>query len=105
MLEQSRTWLKQFGLVSFGKTKALGDDVINQMVGRFESHITGPSSVHPLTKLDATEKKPGIVVCELNTTQTATIEDVMTFVRKMEMTIALKNLGRCLFVYISTSFT
>lgn len=105
MLEQSRTWLKQLGLVSFGKTKAMGDDVKNPMVGTFEWHITGPSYVHPLTKLADNEKKPGFVVCDLNTTQTATIDDVMTFVRKMEMTLSLKNLGRCLFVYISNSFT
>ncbi|MDH8107323.1 hypothetical protein QIG23_28465, partial [Klebsiella pneumoniae] len=26
MIEQSRTWLKQLGLVSFGKVKAMGDD-------------------------------------------------------------------------------
>ncbi len=47
MLEQSTTWLKQLGLVSFVKTKAMGDDLKNPMVGTFEWHITGPSYVHP----------------------------------------------------------
>ncbi len=47
MLEHSRTWLKQLGLVSIGKTKANGDDVKNPMGGTFECHKTGPSYVHP----------------------------------------------------------
>ncbi|MDH8185065.1 hypothetical protein QIG30_28090, partial [Klebsiella pneumoniae] len=50
MIEQSRTWLKQLGLVSFGKVKAMGDDNNHPRVGTFEWHITGPSYTHPLTK-------------------------------------------------------
>lgn len=105
MIEQARTWLKQLGLVSYGKTKAMGDDAKNPMVGTFEWHITGPSYTHPLTKNSINGKKPGFIVCDLNTTPSATLDDIDTFIRKMEMTLSLKNIGNCIFIYISNAFT
>ncbi|WP_270583574.1 hypothetical protein [Enterobacter roggenkampii] len=105
MLEQARTWLKQLGLVSYGKAKAMGDETKNPMVGTFEWHITGPSYTHPLTKNSINGKKPGFIVCDLNTTPSATLDDIDTFIRKMDMTLSLKNIGNCIFVYISNTFT
>lgn len=105
MIEQVRTWLKQLGLVSYGKTKAMGDETKNPMVGTFEWHITGPSYTHPLATNNINEKKPGFIACDVNTTQSATLDDVETFIRKMEMTVSLKNISNCIFVYISNAFT
>lgn len=105
MIEQARTWLKQLGLVSYGKTKAMGDETKNPMVGTFEWHITGPSYIHPLTKNSINKKKPGFIVCDLNTTPSATLDDIDTFIRKMDMTLSLKNIGYCFFVYISNTYT
>ncbi|MCP6618275.1 hypothetical protein NL516_28000, partial [Klebsiella pneumoniae] len=50
MIEQSRTWLKQLGLVSFGKVKAMGDDNNHSRVGTFGWHITGRFYTDPRTK-------------------------------------------------------
>ncbi|UJT80976.1 hypothetical protein L1P06_18680 (plasmid) [Edwardsiella piscicida] len=90
MIEQSRTWLKQLGLVSFGKVKAMGDDNHPPRVGTFEWHITGPSYTHPLTKKHNDKKKPGFVVCDLNTLPITTIDDISIFIKKMETTISMK---------------
>lgn len=105
MTEQSRTWLKQLGLVSYGKTKAMGDDSKNPIVGTFEWHITGPSYTHPLAKTSANMKQPGFVACDLNTTPITTLDDINTFIRKMDMTSSMKNVSNCLFVYISNGYT
>jgi len=105
MIEQSRTWLKQLGLISFNKTNAFGDNESPPRVGTFEWHITGPSYTHPLAKGSSGEKKPGFVVCDLNTTPVATLDDINTFIKKMEMTTSMKNIGNCIFIYISNTYT
>lgn len=105
MIEQSRTWLKQLGLVSFGKVKAMGDDNNHPRVGTFEWHITGPSYTHPLTKKYDNKTKPGFVVCDLNIQPITTLNDISIFIKKMDMTISMKNIGNCIFVYISNGYT
>ncbi|HBL7318627.1 TPA: hypothetical protein ACM5D1_004593, partial [Escherichia coli] len=105
MIEQSRTWLRQLGLISFNKAKAMGDDDKPPRVGTFEWHITGPSYTHPLAKGSIEGKKPGFVVCDLNTTPIATLDDISTFIKKMEMTTSMKNIGSCIFIYISNAYT
>jgi len=105
MIEQSRTWLRQLGLISFNKSNAFGDNDTPPKVGTFEWHITGPSYTHPLAKIGSNEKKPGFIACDLNTTSVATSDDISTFIRKMEMTTSMKNIGNCIFVYISNSYT
>lgn len=105
MIEQSRTWLRQLGLISFNKTNAFGDNDTPPRVGTFEWHITGPSYTHPLAKIGSDEKKPGFIVCDLNTTSVATLDDISSFIRKMEMTTSMKNIGNCIFVYISNAYT
>lgn len=82
MIEQSRTWLKQLGLVSFGKVKAMGDDNNHPRVGTFEWHITGPSYTHPLTKKYDNKTKPGFVVCDLNIQPITTLDDISIFIKK-----------------------
>ena len=105
MLEQSRTWLKQLGMVSYGKSKIMGEDIINPRVGTFEWHITGPSYIHPLPQTTMQKKQPGFIACDINVNPTSTTDDINCFIKKMEMTASMKKIGRCIFIYISNSYT
>lgn len=106
LLRAVRDWARKLGLASFQKI-AIRDEAAdgNQpRVGTFYWDLTGPSYLAPMVQWSESGLKPGFLVCDVLLGGNLKPEHLRPFISKCKTLRSLRNVGRCLQVFIADGY-
>lgn len=97
-------WLKNLGIVSYGKVATREDDTLPR-VGTFAWDLSAPSYLGPMVKTTKEGKdNPGFVVCDVHMGDVVTLEGAKPFVNKCRTLRSLRKVGPCLQIFVAEKF-
>lgn len=104
LLSAVSDWLKNLGIVSYGKVVTRENDTLPR-VGTFAWDLSAPSYLGPMVKIAQGGKdNPGFVVCDVNLSGTVTIDGVKPFVSKCRTLRSLRKISPCLQIFVAENF-
>lgn len=106
LLQAIRDWLKCLGLASFDKVALRGEGADLPKIGTFAWDLTAPSYVGPMVEWGVAGKpKPGFVACDVLLGSEISEDGLAPFVHKCETLRHLKNVGRCLQIFVAERYS
>lgn len=101
-----RDWARKLGLASYDKITLRDDGEEPPKVGTFYWDLAGPSYLAPMVRRTSEGKpNPGFLVCDVLVGAEADEQVVAAFVRKHQLTIALKRVPPRLPILLADSFS
>jgi len=106
LLKAIRMWVRNLGMVSFDKVLMRDEGETIPKVGTFVWDLTGPSYLAPMVQWGKGEKPaPGFIACDVLLGSVVTEDGLAPFIHKCVTLRNLKNVGRCLPVFVAESYT
>jgi hypothetical protein len=105
LLGAASTWLKNLGIVSYGKVAIRDSGAKQPSVGTFAWDLTAPSYLGPILQWTAEGKqKQGFVACDVLLGTQVDEEGLRPFINKCVTLRTLKRVGGCLQMFIADHF-
>jgi len=104
MLRAIKSWARNLAFASYDKFALRGEGNLPR-VGTFAWDLTAPSYLSGLIgRSDPRVIKPGFVTCDVLLGRTVTEAGIQPFIRKCQMIRALKNIGRCMHIFVAEAY-
>ena len=106
LLKAVKMWVRRLGLGSYDKVTLRGDSDIPPKVGTFAWDLSAPSYAGPMIEWSAKgTPKPGFIVCDVNLASDISEAGIKPFINKCTALRSLKNVGRCLQIYLANNYS
>lgn len=104
ILEAFATWLRNLGMVSYGKVAIRGDDH-SRMIGPYKFDLTAPCYLAPMTTQLGSQRQPGFIVADVFSDGRLNEHQVAYFLRKVKALAAFQNIGKVMSYLIAPGFS
>lgn len=107
LLDSLKEWLRRLALVSYHKVSLRTPTQASPKIGTFCWDLAAPSYISALstwTRGSAPSIKPGWVVCDVLLNHEARLEHIEAFIYKAQSTVALKNVGKAIFIFVAERY-
>lgn len=105
LLKAVRTWIRNLALASYNKIVTRDDGAEPPRVGTFAWDLTGPSYLSAITDWNKDRTlKPGFIACDVLLSHVVNKAGMEAFLEKCSTLRSLKNIGRCLQIFIADRY-
>jgi len=101
------SWIQKLGIGSYHSTKTREDEsTYPPMVSSYAWDLTAPSYLYPMVERYSKDTySPGFVMCDVSLSSEVTEDGLRPFINKCDGVRGLKNLGRCLQIFVADRYT
>lgn len=101
-----KDWARKLGLVSYDKVAIRDEDADGNQprVGTLNWDLTAPSYLAPMLQWSDDSPKPGFLACDVLLGVVVKAEYLRPFLGKCETLRSLKNVGRCLQIFVADGY-
>jgi len=101
------SWIQKLGIGSYSSTRTREDETTSPpMISSYAWDLTAPSYLYPMIERDSKNTyTPGFVMCDVSLSSEVTEDGLKPFINKCEGVRGLKNLGRCLQIFVADRYT
>lgn len=102
-----KDWSRNLGMVSYDSVQTREDEASDALpkVGTFNWDLAGPSYLFPMREYTDSKIKPGFFVCDLALNGRVSADHVAGFVSKCVTLRSLRNIGRCLQIFVAETYS
>jgi len=106
LLQAVRDWIKKLGLGSYEKVALRGERDTLPTIATFAWDLAAPSYVGPMVDWSCSGKpKPGFIACDVLLGSHINERGLAPFVHKSKTLRSLKNIGRCLQIFVADRYS
>lgn len=106
LLKAVSMWARNLGLVSYNMVRLRDESNELPQIGTFAWDLTGPSYLAPMVDWSSTGRHAqGFIACDVMLGSEVTEKGLQPFLHKCLTLRALKKVGRCMQIFIATSYS
>lgn len=106
LLTAVKDWARNLGIVSYNSVALRDEGGEQPRVATFHWDLVGPSYLDALIEYGKdSKKKPGFLVCDVLLNPEVDVQALQPFLRKCQTLRSLKNVGRCIHIFVANRFS